>query len=108
MLGLDQIHNNHITEDEVDPSQDQLDLRSRIKINDKICSQITDDIFLGSETVSANYELLTSKGITHILNCASTICKTYFPGKFEYRCLYLLDSREEDITCLLYNVIDLD
>lgn len=72
--------------------------------------------------MSANYELLKEvracrrsvasayrceqNGITHILNCASVICKVYHPGKFKYRCLWLLDGREEDITCLFYDVID--
>lgn len=40
------------------------------------------------------------------MNCASVICKVYHPGKFKYRCLWLLDGREEDITCLFYDVID--
>ena len=44
--------------------------------------------------MSANYELLKQSGITHILNCASLICKVYHPDRFQYRCLWLLDGRE--------------
>lgn len=98
-----------------------------IPSKDKICSHIWEYIYLGSETVSANYDLLKEvrifffffaclndrahqqqlqNGITHILNCASVICKVYHPDKFKYRCLWLLDGREEDVSCLFYDVID--
>lgn len=50
-------------------------------------------------------ENFLAAGIT-VHNCASVICKVYHPGKFKYRCLWLLDSREEDVSCLFYDVLD--
>eukprot|EP01087_Luapelamoeba_hula_P013521 TRINITY_DN385_c0_g1_i1.p1 TRINITY_DN385_c0_g1~~TRINITY_DN385_c0_g1_i1.p1 ORF type:complete len:690 (+),score=116.08 TRINITY_DN385_c0_g1_i1:268-2337(+) len=78
----------------------------KLKRYDIICSKITDDLFLGSQTVSRNKEQLKSEGITHILNCAGAICPEYYPNDFVYRTLYLTDGVKEDILCLLYDIIE--
>ena len=52
---------------------------------DPICSEITERLFLGSETVAKDSKLLKKHGITHILNCAGTVCPEYFPTMFQYR-----------------------
>lgn len=104
--GLQAVARTKFEDDMNDPNRLQLDWRERLKLCDVQCSEITDGLYLGSETVSANLELLKKNGITHILNCAGAICKVYHPEHFQYRVLYLLDGREEDITCLFYDVID--
>ena len=63
--------------------------KKKLKLFDTECSKITDDLYLGSQTVSADKPLLRSTGITHILNCAGSICPEYFPGEFVYRYFYL-------------------
>jgi len=52
---------------------------------DPICSKITDNLYLGSETVAKNKDLLQENGVTHILNCAGSICPVYHPTDFTYR-----------------------
>lgn len=71
-----------------------------------MCNQITEQLFLGSEKVAANKALLQENKITHILNCAGTICLEYFPEDFTYKYLSLVDGKAEDVTCLLYDVLD--
>jgi len=78
----------------------------KLKLWDPICSKITDQIFLGSKTVSENKQLLDQNGITHILNCAGSICPVYFPDDYTYKTLYLRDGVKEDIVCLLYDIIE--
>lgn len=73
---------------------------------DSICSKITDQLYLGSQTVSQDKAMLKQQGVTHILNCAGSICPIYHPNDFTYRTLYLLDGVREDITCMLYDIIE--
>jgi hypothetical protein len=73
---------------------------------DSICSKITDQLYLGSQTVSQDKAMLKQQGVTHILNCAGSICPIYHPDDFTYRTLYLLDGVREDITCMLYDIIE--
>eukprot|EP00007_Cunea_sp_BSH-02190019_P002301 CAMPEP_0174231090 /NCGR_PEP_ID=MMETSP0417-20130205/1706_1 /TAXON_ID=242541 /ORGANISM="Mayorella sp, Strain BSH-02190019" /LENGTH=1041 /DNA_ID=CAMNT_0015308911 /DNA_START=106 /DNA_END=3227 /DNA_ORIENTATION=- len=80
--------------------------RTRLKIFDPLCSEIEKDVFLGSQTVAMNKQLLQEKGITHILNCAGVICDEYFPNDFQYKTLHLVDGKSEKIRALLYNVIE--
>jgi hypothetical protein len=64
--------------------------RTRLKIFDPLCSEIEKDVFLGSQTVAMNKELLLEKGITHILNCAGVICdnvRVRFGGLVIWWCL---------------------
>jgi len=44
----------------------------------KVCSMILDDfLFLGSDVVAQNYELLRENKITHILNCSADYSANY-------------------------------
>nr|GLL31892.1 protein-tyrosine-phosphatase MKP1-like isoform X1 [Ipomoea trifida] len=56
----------------------------------KECSKIVDHIYLGSETIAKDREILRHNGITHVLNCVGFICPEYF----------------KDITSILYDVFD--
>jgi len=72
--------------------------RYRVRAFDTVCSKITEDLFLGSDTVAQNKDLLLSHGITHIVNCAGDVCGTYHPDTFTYKTMCLKDVGEEDIS----------
>ncbi|CAL0306552.1 unnamed protein product [Lupinus luteus] len=80
--------------------------REKLAFYDKECSRIADHVYLGSDTVAKNHELLRQNGITHVLNCVGFVCPEYFKGDFVYKTLWLQDSPSEDITSILYDVFD--
>ncbi|KAK7379512.1 hypothetical protein VNO80_04974 [Phaseolus coccineus] len=92
--------------DSSQPTQDFLFKREKLAFFDKECSRIAEHIYLGSDTVAKNHELLRKNGITHVLNCVGFVCPEYFKGDFVYRTLWLQDSPTEDITSILYDVFD--
>ncbi|CAJ0943121.1 unnamed protein product, partial [Mesorhabditis belari] len=53
-------------------------------------ARITDNIFLGSQDIAAELNLLKAVSITHIINCATGV-KNSFPKHFEYLNLEILD-----------------
>jgi hypothetical protein len=79
----------------------------QVRFFDPICSKINEFIYLGSRTPAMSRDVLKQNGITHVLNCAGTICDNYFPNDFHYTTLALIDGGSEDITCLVYHVLDL-
>eukprot|EP01132_Coremiostelium_polycephalum_P002402 gene2402-2969_t len=76
---------------------------------DPICSKVTDYLFMGSETVASDLELLKRNGITHIIN-ASYQCQNFFednPEKpFVYKKFPLRDNPSEDISLVFNQVIE--
>ncbi|KAK7247376.1 hypothetical protein RIF29_42258 [Crotalaria pallida] len=80
--------------------------REKLAFYDKECSRIAEHIYLGSDTVAKNHELLSQHGITHVLNCVGFVCPEYFKSQFVYKTLWLQDSPTEDITSILYDVFD--
>ncbi|XP_004504136.1 protein-tyrosine-phosphatase MKP1-like [Cicer arietinum] len=80
--------------------------RDKLAFYDKECSRIAEHVYLGSDTVAKNHELLRQKGITHVLNCVGFVCPEYFKRDFVYKTLWLQDSPTEDITSILYDVFD--
>ncbi|TKY47697.1 Protein-tyrosine-phosphatase MKP1 [Spatholobus suberectus] len=88
------------------PTKDFLFKREKLAFFDKECSRIAEHIYLGSDTVAKNHELLRQNGITHVLNCVGFVCPEYFKGDFVYKTLWLQDSPTEDITSILYDVFD--
>jgi hypothetical protein len=72
----------------------------------KVCSQITDQLYIGGDGVASDKRILTEKGITHILNCAGTACKDYFPSDFSYLTFFLYDGSSEKIACLFYDALE--
>ncbi|PNY10114.1 protein tyrosine phosphatase MKP1-like [Trifolium pratense] len=80
--------------------------RDKLAFYDKECSRIAEHVYLGSDTVAKNHELLRQNGITHVLNCVGFVCPEYFKSEFVYKTLWLQDSPTEDITSILYDVFD--
>ncbi|CAI8618889.1 unnamed protein product [Vicia faba] len=80
--------------------------RDKLAFYDKECSRIAEHVYLGSDTVAKNHELLRKNGITHVLNCVGFICPEYFRSDFVYKTLWLQDSPTEDIMSILYDVFD--
>ncbi len=57
--------------------------------------------------VAENFQLLKSKGITHIVNCCGDVCENFWEKEgIQYLKMYLMDSAHEDIICVLYDVIE--
>ncbi|KDP26678.1 hypothetical protein JCGZ_17836 [Jatropha curcas] len=80
--------------------------KDKLAFFDKECSRIADHIYLGSEAVAKNREILRQNGITHVLNCVGFVCPEYFKSDLVYKTLWLQDSPSEDITSILYDVFD--
>ncbi|MED6168266.1 hypothetical protein PIB30_010327 [Stylosanthes scabra] len=80
--------------------------RDKLAFYDKECSRIAEHVYLGSDTVAKNHDLLRQNGITHVLNCVGFVCPEYFKRDFVYKTLWLQDSPTEDITSILYDVFD--
>ncbi|XP_061346986.1 protein-tyrosine-phosphatase MKP1-like isoform X2 [Gastrolobium bilobum] len=92
--------------DSSQPTKDFQFKRDKLAFFDKECSRIAEHIYLGSDTVAKNHELLRQNGITHVLNCVGFVCPEYFKRDFVYKTLWLQDSPTEDITSILYDVFD--
>jgi len=80
--------------------------RDRVRYYNRICSRVTDQLYLGSDWVAQNFDLLTENKITHIFNCAGTVCNNYFPEQFQYKTLHLLDGKQEDAMCVFLDAIE--
>lgn len=80
--------------------------KDRLAFYEKECSRIVEHIYLGSEAVAKNREVLRQNGITHVLNCVGFICPEFFKGDLVYKTLWLQDRPSEDITSILYDVFD--
>lgn len=80
--------------------------KDKLAFFDKECSRIIDHVFLGSDAVAKNRDVLRQNGITHVLNCVGFVCPEYFKNELVYKTLWLQDSPSEDITSILYDVFD--
>ncbi|KAI7735504.1 hypothetical protein M8C21_017862 [Ambrosia artemisiifolia] len=80
--------------------------KDKLAFFDKECSRIIDHVFLGSDAVAKNRDVLRQNGITHVLNCVGFVCPEYFKNDLVYKTLWLQDSPSEDITSILYDVFD--
>ncbi|CAN4124033.1 unnamed protein product [Withania somnifera] len=80
--------------------------KDKLAFFNKECSKIVDHIYLGSDTVAKNRDILHENGITHVLNCVGFSCPEYFKDDLVYKTLWLQDSPTEDITSILYDVFD--
>jgi hypothetical protein len=79
---------------------------SAIPVFTKICSRIRENLFLGSDLVARNKELLMNNGITHILNCAKITCDDYFPEDFTYKSMNLYDSGSQNLIGLFFETVE--
>ncbi|KAI4373823.1 hypothetical protein MLD38_011897 [Melastoma candidum] len=80
--------------------------RDKLAFYNKECSRIAEHVYLGSDAVAQNRELLRRNGITHVLNCVGFVSREYFKSDLVYKTLWLQDSPSEDITSILYDVFD--
>ncbi|XAR48120.1 Protein-tyrosine-phosphatase [Bertholletia excelsa] len=80
--------------------------KDKLAFFDKECSGIVDHVYLGSDAVAKNREILRKNRITHVLNCVGFACPEYFKDELVYKTLWLQDSPSEDITSILYDVFD--
>ncbi|PRQ40131.1 putative protein-tyrosine-phosphatase [Rosa chinensis] len=80
--------------------------KDKLAFFDKECSRIAEHIYLGSDAVAKNREVLRKNGITHVLNCVGFVSPEYFKNDLVYKTLWLKDSPSEDITSILYDVFD--
>lgn len=64
--------------------------------NDKEAIEIIPHLFLGSVGCASNLDELQKKNITHIVCCAKDL-KKFFPDKFQYMNIDLLDDEKENI-----------
>eukprot|EP00742_Colponemidia_sp_Colp-10_P003214 GILJ01003423.1.p1 GENE.GILJ01003423.1~~GILJ01003423.1.p1 ORF type:complete len:365 (+),score=14.93 GILJ01003423.1:96-1190(+) len=69
------------------------------------CSKIFDDIYLSGNQTASDLLQLQQIGITHIVNCAGSLCGSPFQNSFEYRTLFLDDNPYQDIITALYETI---
>ncbi|XP_065873572.1 protein-tyrosine-phosphatase MKP1-like [Euphorbia lathyris] len=91
---------------EQQPVREFMFKKDKLAFFDKECSRIADHIYLGSDAVAKNREVLRQNGITHVLNCVGFVCPEYFKNDLVYKTLWLQDSPSEDITSILYDVFD--
>ncbi|XP_011626480.1 protein-tyrosine-phosphatase MKP1 [Amborella trichopoda] len=80
--------------------------RDKLAFFDKECSRVAEHVYLGSDAVAKNREILRQNGITHVLNCVGFVCPEYFRSDLVYKTLWLQDTPSEDITSILYDVFD--
>mmetsp|Transcript_14442 Transcript_14442/g.22534 ORF Transcript_14442/g.22534 Transcript_14442/m.22534 type:complete len:438 (+) Transcript_14442:896-2209(+) len=88
------------------PPEIPISTRDRVRFFNRICSRVTDQLYLGSDYVAQNLPLLQESKITHVLNCAGTVCNNYFPEHFTYKTLHLLDGKSEDVLCVFLEVLE--
>eukprot|EP00301_Raphidiophrys_heterophryoidea_P004787 c12054_g1_i2.p1 GENE.c12054_g1_i2~~c12054_g1_i2.p1 ORF type:complete len:679 (+),score=144.18 c12054_g1_i2:146-2182(+) len=93
-----------LSDDGVDQEQDRK--QKKLEQYDKICSDISEGLFLGSNFVARDKHILKQHGITHILNTAGVVCPNYFPNNYTYKTFFLVDGQFEDIECVFYETIE--
>eukprot|EP00192_Tetraselmis_astigmatica_P005343 CAMPEP_0117665056 /NCGR_PEP_ID=MMETSP0804-20121206/9588_1 /TAXON_ID=1074897 /ORGANISM="Tetraselmis astigmatica, Strain CCMP880" /LENGTH=453 /DNA_ID=CAMNT_0005472407 /DNA_START=494 /DNA_END=1857 /DNA_ORIENTATION=+ len=104
-LGLKSLDLRSLPRDEGPPSELQI-RREKFAYFDKVCSEVSKGLFLGSESVAKSRELLQNSNITHIVNCVGFIYPEYFKNELTYKTLRLQDTPTEDLTSILYDVFD--
>jgi len=71
-----------------------------------VCSEVLPGfLYLGSDLVARNKELLLSNKITHVINCAGDYSPEYFSDIMSYKTFHLKDSPRENIECCFYDSI---
>lgn len=63
-------------------------------------------MYLGSDVVAKDAQMLLNLGITHVVNCAADYSENYLQDKgIKYKSYFLKDSVREDISCVFYDAI---
>eukprot|EP00742_Colponemidia_sp_Colp-10_P001604 GILJ01001723.1.p1 GENE.GILJ01001723.1~~GILJ01001723.1.p1 ORF type:complete len:480 (-),score=54.69 GILJ01001723.1:987-2426(-) len=71
-----------------------------------IMSQISENLFIGSDEIAKNREILLQHKITHVVNCAGNVCENYWPNDFTYKKYYLKDDKQELIDSVLLDALE--
>ncbi len=73
----------------------------------RICSEVIDNfLYLGSDLVAKDAQMLGKIGITHVVNCARGYSEDYLQEKgVKYKSYHLKDHVREDIACIFYDAI---
>jgi Dual specificity phosphatase, catalytic domain len=71
------------------------------------CSRIMDNLYVSGATVARDWEILSSRGITRIVNCAANVVENFFIDRpnMRYMSMNMLDGRIEDVSWFLGDVI---
>ncbi|KAK9828564.1 hypothetical protein WJX72_000780 [[Myrmecia] bisecta] len=80
--------------------------REKFLYFEKRCSEVADGLFLGSDAVARNREILRASGVTHVINCVGFLFPCYFKDELTYMTLFLQDTPAEDVTAVLYDVFN--
>lgn len=72
----------------------------------RVCSEIIDGfLYLGSDVVASDRDILKKNGITHVINCAADYSANYFESEIKYKKYHLKDHVRENIECVFYNAM---
>ena len=77
------------------------------EIYKRLCSEVIDGfLYLGGDLVAKDAEVFSSRGITHVINCAADYSDDYHKSKgIVYKSYHLKDHIREDIACVFYDAI---
>jgi hypothetical protein len=72
-----------------------------------VCSEVLPGLlYLGSDKVARDYDLLRENGITHVINCAADYSADYHKDRgIQYISFHLKDHVRENIECCFYESI---
>ncbi|GJP59354.1 hypothetical protein CLOP_g11035 [Closterium sp. NIES-67] len=82
------------------------DRKEKFVFFERQCSRVMLHLYVGSDAVARDRDILRQAGITHVVNCVGFVCPEYFPRDITYKTLWLQDNTSEDIQCVLYDVFD--
>ena len=78
--------------------------REKYAFFEKQCSEVAEGLFLGSDVVARNREVLKAAGITHVINCVGFLYPAYFQDELTYLVLYLQGQLSNETIALLHNL----
>jgi len=62
----------------------------------RVCSEVIDNfLYLGSDFIAQDHEILSSFGITHVINCAADYSANYHRDTLKYKKYHLKDHVRE-------------
>lgn len=73
----------------------------------RVCSEVVPgQVFVSGSTIAGDWRELEFRGITHVINVASRVCRCPFVEKIKYLAIGLEDSCEVDIQSYFYECIN--
>jgi protein-tyrosine phosphatase len=74
---------------------------------DKICSRVTDYLYVGGQNCAQDWEALSACGITHVVNCTLGTCPNAFEDRgIKYFSFHMDDSPAQQLMCIAFQVIE--